>query len=80
MVNRNGSVYVEASLTMPAAVIITAALISLTMYFYSGICDKVRRHEEELSKRRSGYEASYVRKADRIEEEFEDYIESAPWE
>ena len=74
--SRKGSVYVEASLVMPAAVIIAAALISLSMYFYSDICAQVRQHEKELSERPQGYESSYVRKADMIEREFDEYIES----
>lgn len=70
--NKKGSVYVEATFVMPAAVIIAAALITLTVSFYSDICRQAERHEEELSGQKAGYESSYVRKADRIEKEIKD--------
>lgn len=73
---RGGSVYVEASLLMPAAILIAAALIFLTVHFFTAVCRQTDEHEKELEKQPAGSEALYVRKADKIERELERYAGS----
>lgn len=67
--NKKGGIYIEASVAMPAACVISVLLVSITISFYSGICRQVSLHREELSKISGGYEAVYIRRRDAAEAE-----------
>ena len=74
--NKKGSIYVEASLVMPAACLICIALIYITMFFYT----EVDRHAVELEKWSEKKSSSYVRTVDKMEDEFYRYNEKKVFE
>jgi len=70
--NKKGGIYIEAALVMPSACLIAVLLISLSVCFYEKICVQVEEHKIKLDEIMEGYEASYLRAADKIHESFKD--------
>ena len=78
--NKKGSIYVEASLVMPAACLICIALIYITMFFYTEIRRQVDSHAVELEKWSEKKSSSDVRSVDKMEDEFYRYNEKKVFE
>ena len=68
--SKRGSIYIEASMAMPLAVIVATALVCVTMLFYQKLSVQLAAHAEFWEKSGYGYEASYIRKTDSFEKIF----------
>lgn len=59
--------FVEATMVMPLAVIITVSLIGLMMTFYNHHLDQLREIEQARSEIYESREVTYIRTYDRLE-------------
>jgi len=66
--NKRGSIFIEASIVMPLALIISINMLLMAMFFYQNICEQTRRHKEELRQFSYVLQMEYIRNYERFSE------------
>ncbi len=71
IVNKRGSLYVEASMVMPMVFMIITGLIGIVMWFNGCLFEQVNNHLNMWNELNKGTEAKYMRNLDGIKEIFD---------